>query len=109
MYPHPIRLRDPWERSSEDGERTVYRRYFHAPTISPGERVFVVVEGLRAAATVTLNGMPLGEWIESDGPQEFEISSLVVPRNELTLSIPTASAAAPTGPWTEVRLEIRWP
>jgi hypothetical protein len=106
LYPHRIRLREPWEREPLAGGGLRYRRYFNAPTIVAGEAVWIVCETIVAVAAVSLNDAPLGNVAMTDSVWEHEVTPLVVTRNSLTFDF----AAAPAGdnlPWTEVRLEIR--
>ncbi|MFY9342077.1 MAG: hypothetical protein WAT39_06295, partial [Planctomycetota bacterium] len=64
MYPHRIRLREPWQRETVAGGMW-FRRFFNRPTISDGERVWVVCEQPKQNGVVHLDGVELGA-IESD-------------------------------------------
>src|SRR5262245_54395454 len=85
VYPHPIRLRCPWEQTSLDSRRVRHRRMFQKPTnLDPHEHVWLVCKGFTAAGEVLLNAAPLGR---IDGAGEFEITSSLLPRNELLLDM----------------------
>jgi hypothetical protein len=123
MYPHRIRLRGPWECEPLTGDpppparrmtlpcrwadggladyagRVRFRRRFGSPTnLDPGERVWLTFGGVEGNWTASLNGVVLG-----DGP-EFEVTSLLQPRNELIVEI---DGPATGGLWGEVAMEVR--
>ena len=147
-YPHPIRLRGPWEclplarhgggplppggKTAVPGDwgallgadfrgRVRYRRWFHCPAeLDPHARAWLVVEGLDPRGTVSLNGHLLGEVRGYALPAAFDVTSLLILRNELHLEIDfppdgeaesiaarPGRAGLPGGPLGEVRLEIR--
>src|SRR5262249_4666249 len=109
-YPHRIRLRGPWECEplaragpgalpppgrvsvpctwAEGGlpdfaGRARFRRRFGYPgRIDPHERVWLTFAGVSDRAEVALNGTALGRH-EGPGPFEFEVTALLLPRNEL--------------------------
>src|SRR5262249_51208295 len=99
--------------------RARYSRHFNRPTgLDPHEHVWCVIDGVDPTGSATLNGQPLGEVPGYALPAEFEITSLLQERNELTLDIETPAAnspqtprpgrdALPGGPIGEVRLEVR--
>jgi hypothetical protein len=103
--------------------RVRYRRWFHRPAeLDPHERAWLVVEGLDPRGTVSLNGSLLGEVRGYALPSAFDVTPLLLLRNELHLEIdfppdgdPESIAARPGraglpgGPLGEVRLEIRGP
>ena len=133
--PHVIRLRGPWEYSPLErlgstgplpppGKikmpcdwadtlgrdfrgRVCYLRRFGKPGFpEPYEQMWIVFSGVRARATVSLNGQPLGE-VESDDPGNFEVTGKLDFRNVLEVIIEQpADAADPGGIIGEVRLEI---
>src|SRR5438045_7321055 len=134
MYPHRIRLRGPWTceplfRFNPDGQRSTadlpsafrmtmpgrlpdfrggvrFIRPFGYPVrIDDFERVWLTFAGVEGAATVTLNDQPLGTFDTATGPAEFEITSLLRPRN--LLSVAVESPEPNGGLWGEVALEIR--
>src|SRR5438876_11024114 len=134
MYPHRIRLRGPWEyeplarwegqtgdlppagrmvlpcRWQEGGlgdfaGRVRFRRRFGYPgRIDSHERVWLTFEGVDAVADVSLNGHILGRHEGASEPFEFEVTSLLRPRNELTVEVESAENG---GLWGEVAMEIR--
>ena len=68
--------------------RVRYRRRFNRPSgLDPHERVWLVVEGADARASVTLNGRELGEVRGYALHGEFDVTEWVEPRNELTLDV----------------------
>jgi hypothetical protein len=108
LYPHRIRLRDPWTREPRDGGGLRLRRGFHRPTINVGERVWIVCEGLKSVAVASLDGSPLTSMSKADEPWSCDVTERLVDRHELTFDF----AALPPGdelPWREVRLEVRLP
>ena len=133
MYPHRIRLRGPWEcepvqRRGDDAElplpppcrmampsrwsegglpgfsgRVRFRRRFHYPgRIDDYERVWLTFAGIDGEAEVRLNDQVLGH---ISAASEFEITSLLLPRNELVIEI--ENSAEQGGLWSEVALEVR--
>jgi len=114
-YPHPIRLRGPWEclplarhgggplpaggKTAVPGDwgallgadfrgRVRYRRWFHRPAeLDPHERAWLVVEGLDPRGTVSLNGSMLGEVRGYALPAAFDVTPRLLLRNELHLEI----------------------
>lgn len=81
------------------------QRGFHRPTISGGERVWLVCEGTTCEAVVSLDGNPLGEVAAGQALWSHEVTDRLVDRHVLTFDV-----ASPDGdalPWREVRLEIR--
>jgi len=107
--PYRIRLRKPWQvEPPPHGLR--WRRIFHPPTgLGVGERVCIVVEGIRATGSVTLNGQPLGRLAGPGSPSRFEVTSLLRERNELVLAIdltPPGDETGPSCPPGEVWIEI---
>lgn len=132
MYPHRIRLLGPWEyeplmrrgegavpppgkmtmpRRWNDGGllgfagRVRFRRRFGYPgRIDSHERVWLTFAGIEGAAEIALNGHVLvGR--HTDGPIEFDVTSLLGKRNELAVNVDCDSDAG--GLWGEVALEVR--
>ena len=106
MYPHPIRLREPWSREplGESGLRL--RRGFHRPTITAGERVWMVCDGLNADAVASFDGRLLGTIAASEQAWSHDVTELLVGRHELTFDF-AAMLPVDRLPWREVRLEVR--
>src|SRR5579875_3404113 len=103
MYPHRIRLRGPWERELIDTGRVRFRRRFHYPgRIDAYERVWLTFAGIGGQAEARLNNHWLGAF---HAPREFEVTSLLRPRNDLVVEI--ESTAEQGGLWGEVALEVR--
>lgn len=130
MYPHRIRLRGPWEcepltgdalpppcrvtmpcrwRESALGEyagRVRCRRRFGLPRqIDPHERIWLTFAGIDGVADFSLNRQPLDQAVRGPYPLEYEITSLLQPRNELIIEVEAADGDG--GLWGEVALEIR--
>ena len=106
MYPHPIRLREPWAREPREQVGLRLRRGFNRPPISTGEGVWIVCDGLQADAVVMLDDVPLGEAAAAKDFWERDVTALLTDHHELTFDF----AAAPVVdglPWREVRLEVR--
>jgi hypothetical protein len=103
MYPHVIRLREPWSHFPiEDGER--YERAFNCPTgLDDREQVWLVVEGLSQEADVSCNRQRLGYGKKV----ECDITAVLALRNVLQIDLPVAKSEDTVSPPGEVRLEIR--
>lgn len=68
--------------------RVRYRRRFHWPgRLDYYERLWLTFEGSDYFTTVWLNGEKLGQHEGAFDPFEFEITSLVQPRNELVVEV----------------------
>jgi beta-galactosidase/beta-glucuronidase len=109
-----------WSNSlgAEFRGRVAYTRPFQRPTgLSLGQRVELVLEGIDAFGSVSLNGSPLIE-IPSGGEQaRVDVAPLLVDRNELVVEVelppadeeptrPPGREQSPGGLYGEVRLEI---
>lgn len=83
-----------------------FRRPFGRPgNLNSQERVWLTFAGFSGAVQVWLNGQPLGFQEEVGGPLEYEVTSLLGRRNELTVEM---NASGEDGKlWDEVALEIR--
>ena len=66
----------PWHGFDDEDYQfvSVYRRHFATPGAAQDRRAFVDFEGVMTAATVTLNGLTLGEHRDGFTPFSFEIS-----------------------------------
>jgi beta-galactosidase/beta-glucuronidase len=100
-----------------------YRRPFHGPTgLTPDLylKVWLVLEGADARATVTLNGQPLGIVPGPDCQTEFDVTTMLQEQNELIVVVECPACDGdrplprtpdrqqrPGGLIGEVRLEIR--
>jgi len=107
--PHRIRLRKPWQvEPLPHGLR--WRRIFHQPTgLGAAARVWIVVDGILATGSVTLNDQPLGRLAGPGSPCRFEVTGLLRGRNELVLAIdrtPQGDETAASCPPGEVWIEI---
>lgn len=111
MYPHRIRLRGPWETDAAGRVKlpltqptaagtTFLRRFGWRNPLANHERLFLILGDVGRDTGVTLNGHDLGR--TGDDSAEFEIGSLVRPRNQLELR-PT-NALAFRG---EIAVEVR--
>jgi hypothetical protein len=132
MYPHRIRLRGPWQceplgwaDEPVPASRTVtlparwadvglpgftgrvrFRRRFGYPgQIDAHERVYLTFAGIGGRASLRLNDSPLGEVPSDTLHAEFEVTTLLGPRNELVIDV--EGPAEDGGLWGEVALEIR--
>ena len=116
-----------WRGTTLDGfrGRVRWRRNFHSPrSLEPDERLWIVFEGVDYFADVALNGTPLGRHEGYFEPFEYEVTSLVGPRNELVVDVDCPAEAVPgeqrlirgsrdaaessgAGIWQDVALEVR--
>src|ERR1700752_3227561 len=83
--PAPCRTTVPSDWGSLLGDdfrgRVRYRRSFNAPpSLDPHERIWLVVEGVDARGTISLNDTPLCNVLGYALVAEFDITSLVAPR-----------------------------
>jgi hypothetical protein len=144
---HPIRLRGPWQwrvverfdgaddlvggRTQMPGDwaelvgrdflgRVRFTRGFNRPTnLDPHQRVWLVFDLVDHEASAALNGALLETFTASDCPRRFDVTELLLPRNELVVEVtlrreifsdPRARghrAHLPGGLPGEVRLEIQ--
>lgn len=126
MYPHPIRLRGPWQCEATgglarsvvlparwdalglaDGQGGVrFRRRFGYPgQIDSEERVWLTLANLAGPCAVTLNGTHLATTSAGSPWLEWDVTVLLRPRNEVCLDL--SGPASGEQPWTEVALEVR--
>jgi hypothetical protein len=98
MYPHRIRLRDPWltDAPATPGRVCRRRRFGYPGRIDAYERVWLTIADTPAGTRVTLNGDFLGE---VGGPCEFDVTARLRDRNEVVIAADDA--------WGEVALEVR--
>jgi hypothetical protein len=104
---HAIRLRGPWDSQPLAGDPpagTRHVRRFNCPTnLTPGQRVWLVIDDMPGLARAILNAAEVGQVSNLPAPPcpiRIEIAALLRPRNELVLE---ASGEQGLG---EVRLEI---
>ena len=98
-----------------------YTRHFHRPTgLDQGQTVALAVEQVDAWAHVTLNGHFLGELRAETGLGRFDVTEMLLERNELIVAVelprltagsalvsrPAGREGMPGGLVGEVRLEI---
>jgi hypothetical protein len=107
MYPHVIRLREPWQRLAIPGG-VRHQRGFNLPTgLDDREEVWLVVEEVSHPATVFCNGQAVGHVAPGEAG-EFSIKELLSPRNEARIEMQTGdqerSAATVDGVCLEIRL-----
>ena len=88
MARHRIGLSQAWQVREADGDTPpIWVRSFGRPTgLEETDRVLLVVEGADVPAELTLNGFRLGYPSASQPRLEFDVTSLLCPRNELLLS-----------------------
>lgn len=138
---HRIRLRGPWrfrvlsEQPARSGRvtmpcdwstslgadfrgRVAYTRRFQRPTgLSPGQRVELVLDGVDAFGSASLNGSRLLEIPPGGKPARVDIAPLLADRNALVVEVelppageepmrPPDREQSPGGLYGEVRLEI---
>jgi len=67
----------PWHSFDEKEFQfvSIYRRHFHVPEELRGRRIFVDFAGVMTAATVSVNGVNLGEYRGGYTPFSFELTS----------------------------------
>lgn len=109
MRSHRIRLRRPWRcEPSTDG--ILWRRRFNRPTgLEPGQRVWVVVDGIAAEGSASLNGHELGRLMPDGRSCRFEVTGQLRLHNELVLELatfPPVNDSPTDAPPVEVALEI---
>ena len=107
MYPHVIRLRNPWDRTvCDDG--ALHSRRFNSPTgLDVREQVWVVVEGLQLAARIACNGNEVGQVTDGNESGEFNITGCLKSRNDLQIKVAGGDHAQEQAVFDSVRLEIR--
>jgi hypothetical protein len=88
------------------GKVRCVRRFGYPGRIDAHERVWLTFAGVDATSEAALNGRPLGRHT-GEGPFEFEITSLLKPRNELVVLVDSPNPRG--GLWGEVAMEIRCP
>jgi hypothetical protein len=81
------------------------RRFGWLANIAHHERVWLTFGGVDGSAEVCLNGRLLGTHRDPVASFEFEVSSLLQPRNELTVVVEASGGSG--GLWGEVALEVR--
>lgn len=106
MYPHRIRLRHPWQCEGLDASRARFTRRFGYPgQIDNDERVWLTLADLAGPSSISLNGALLTETTSACAWLEQDVTTLLLPRNELRLEMP--APAERVQPWSEVALEVR--
>ena len=106
MYPHRIRLRQPWqtERASDSIRFT---RGFNRPTgLDPQESLWLVIESTAASGTASLNNSLLGSVVADRQETSFDITPQLENRNNITIELNLADNEPPPV-LGEVRLEVR--
>jgi beta-galactosidase len=69
-------------------EAGLYARTFDVPHDWTGQRVYLVIEGVKAGAAVSLNGAAVGYTQGSFEPAEFDVTDHVVPgQNRLSIAV----------------------
>jgi hypothetical protein len=107
IYPHVMRLREPWRRSGHDG-RIRHQRNFNWPAaLDDREQLWLVVESVIGSAEFKCNDALLGEKAEHCPQAEFEITSLISDRNEITIDVTMSGEQDATPLFGAVRLEVR--
>ncbi len=86
MYPHVMQLREPWERSSSAGGVRFRRGFNWLAKLDQREQVWLVVE-VTGLAKISMNGSQLGEILGDAARGQFEVTSLLEPRNEIIIDV----------------------
>lgn len=106
MYPHRIRLRDPWDYEPLANDRARFTRRFGYPgRIDADERVWLTCAGWTGRADLLLNGSVLARDQDGARPFECDVTALLRPRNQVVFEIAGTGARADL--CGEVALEIR--
>ena len=100
FVPHTIRLGPPWNSAASDGGTRHARKFGRPRTLDAAERVWLVCDHVPGPATVSLNATAVGI-LDAAGPFAADITSLLLPRNEVVFAIASES------PLGAVALEIR--
>jgi hypothetical protein len=109
---HTIRLRGPWQNEPLEGAEGTVRctRHFNKPTgLDGGERVWLVIDGIASAATISLNGAAVGQVSHvspGDAPTRFDITPLLLARSKIEIDLQLLQGSEPLACLGEVRLEI---
>ncbi len=106
--PRPMTMPCRWGDGglSDFAGRVLFRRRFGRPRrLDPHEVVWLTFVGVDTIALVTLNGCFLGRHEQAGGPFEFEVTELLLERNELVVEVEALSGNG--GLWGEVALEVR--
>ncbi len=107
MYPHVIRLREPWGRSELDS-RVRHRRSFNwLNKLDQREQLWLVVESVADAGEFVCNDTLLGQVHQATSLAEFEITDLISAQNEITIDIAGRQRRADSPSIGAVRLEVR--
>jgi beta-galactosidase/beta-glucuronidase len=88
--------------------RVRYTRPFNCPTnLDPGERVWLVCEGVAGSAELTLNGQPILTLAAPNLSGSCDITDRLAPHNTLVVEVTARPGDNVGGITGEVRLEIR--
>jgi hypothetical protein len=97
---HTIRLGPPWQvAATADGTRHA-RKFGRPRTLDADERLWLVCEHVPGSAAIRVNGTAVGT-VDAPGPFAADITSLLHPRNEVTLVVASDS------PLGAIALEVR--
>ena len=103
MSRHTIRLRNPWKWNEHTGDaaaaRLVAHRPFNRPTgLDSGTRVILVIADIAVLAAVQINDQPLITPRQEPeiAQQQWDITSLLKPRNQLQLVYHASATAGDT-------------
>lgn len=86
------------------GKARFVRRFGLPTNLERRERVYLVVGQLVEHGFIELNGTALGRQIHQDGPQRYEVTPLLKPRNELVITVESCNELG--GILGETKLEI---
>jgi hypothetical protein len=115
MYPHRIRLRGPWDceplgrvtmpcRWEHAGRVRCRRRFGYPGRIDEYERVWLTFAGAGGCVAVWLNGEELQTPEDASWPFEFDVTRLLLARNELVVEVEVPEGGRL---WDDVVLEVR--
>jgi hypothetical protein len=100
LITHKIRLGPPWQVAATDGAARHARKFGRPRMLDANEQLWLVCEHVPGAGEVRLNDTLLGS-PDAPGPFAADITSLLLPRNEVTFAVASNEALG------AVALEVR--
>jgi len=97
---HTIRLGPPWQTDATDAGTRHARKFGRPRILDANERLWLVCAHIPGPAAVSVNGTQVGGSDEG-GPFAADITSLLLPRNEIAFAVPAGTALG------AVALEVR--
>jgi hypothetical protein len=83
---HAIRLGPPWQVTATEGGTRHARKFGRPRALESNERLWFVCEHVPGAGEVRVNGELVGA-TGSSGPFASDITTLLLPRNEVALTV----------------------